>query len=91
MTDKEELTRLVKESSDEDAILLLCVALFMQSMEKRADKAEYYHDTDRNDLLNTLCKATGASPDSILAKHFLSFADGFDAGLGLGLKLDKNT
>ena len=89
MTGKEELTQLVEDISDDEAILLLCVAMFLDSMEKRADKATYYADADRRDLLKALFTATGATENSELAKHFLSFADGFDAGIGLRDKLDK--
>lgn len=90
MTDKEELAKIVEEDiADDEAILLLCVAMFLESMKKRADKATYYADTDRKDLLAALHTVTGATENSELAKHFLSFADGFDAGIGFKDKLDK--
>lgn len=89
MTDKEELTQLVKESSDEDAIILLCVSMFLRDIENAANDPAYKEDAERKDLVTALCKATGVTPDSLLAKLLLCYADGFEAGLDFRDKIEK--
>lgn len=89
MTDKEELTQLVEDSSEEDAIIMLCVSLFLRDMENAASDPAYKEDAERKDLVKALCTATGVTPDSLLAKLLLCYADGFEAGLEFRDKIEK--
>lgn len=89
MTNKEELAKTVEDSPEEDAIITLCVSLFLRDMENAATNPAYKEDAERKDLVKALCKATGATPDGLLAKLLLCYADGFDAGFGLRDKIEE--
>lgn len=90
MTDKEELAKIVEEdSTDEDTIIWLCVSMFLRDMETAANDPAYKEDAERKDLVKALCKATGVTPESFLAKLLLCYADGFEAGLGLRDKIES--
>ena len=79
----EEVTKPVEEAS-EDALTSVCVMKFLETMTERAEHTEtYMADPDRKDLLAQLCKDTGVTPNSMLAKHFLSFCDGVETGMAI--------
>jgi len=75
--------------TDKEAISMLCVSMFLRDIDNAANDPTYKESAERKDLVKTLCKATGATQDGLLAKLFLCYVDGFEAGLGFRDKLDN--
>lgn len=91
MTDKEELTLEEEESPEAEEALELAIYVdrYMKCIDARAGNAESAAERDK--LQAAFSAATGLSANSFIAKSFVSFAWGFDAGLDFVLMLERRT
>lgn len=88
MTDKEELTLEEEESPEAEEALTLAIYVdrYMKCIDAIAGNAE--SAAEREKLQAAFSAATGLSANSFIAKTFVFFAWGFDAGLDFTLMLD---